>query len=157
MRPTDGASRTRLEALLTSYRSDPSPLLRKTRDRLGGLVIASIRYHVGEYSQWHCVVCEQLTISDSTGSHGMELGHLIPASDYAPSGIRAGFVIGNLATMCKACNSRAGSFPFDKHLETIRCDWVSLEWPDAWRKRGVLRDEHADTAFIVRRNKGLPF
>jgi hypothetical protein len=148
-----------LAPLLAAYASDRADeLIRATRDRRGGSTLKNLRAYLHAYAQGLCVVCEQPTILAQGEDNSAEIGHLIPASIYSASAERAGYLPGNLAVMCKCCNSSAKDFPFHLHLDKIRADLVPTEWPiDIGQKKYIPRSEHSQNAWNERRRKGLPF
>jgi 5-methylcytosine-specific restriction endonuclease McrA len=132
-------------------------LLSRTRDRLGGGVVKTLRAFLFEYSNGICIVCEQECTLDPGKENSAEAGHIIPASHYTHSDNRAGYAPGNVATMCKECNRNAKDFPFHLHLDKVRADLIPTEWPSMYKKAWTPKDTHGERAFAIRKGKGLPF
>jgi hypothetical protein len=145
-----------LAAVLAALEADPSVLLAATRDRIGGSRIAALREYLHAYSNGRCVVCLLPTRLDANAndSDRAEIGHLINASSIAISASRCGFVPGNVATMCHACNSNAGDYTFREC--DIKADLVPLTWP-ILKKQSARIDEHSMRAREIREANGLPF
>lgn len=146
-----------LTAILKKHINDPADMLKKTRDNMGGAVVSNLRRFLFEYSGGICVVCEQECVLEPGKENSAECGHIIPASAYAYSDNRAGYVPGNVATMCKSCNLAAKDFPFHLHLELIRSDLIPCEWPALYKKAWTPKESHGEKAFAIRKEKGLPF
>lgn len=148
-----------LAQLLRQYVAERADdLVRATRDRVGGSTIKNLRAYLHTYSGGLCVVCEQETILAQGEDDSAEIGHIIPASTYGSSSARAGYLPGNVAVMCKCCNSSAKDFPFHLHLESIRADLIPTEWPtDIGQKKYIPRSEHSRNAWEIRKAKGFPF
>lgn len=145
-----------LTAILNQYISHPEQLESRTRDKLGGACVKNLRFFLWEYAHGMCVVCELETVLDPGKENSAEVGHLIPASHYAHSKVRAGYAPGNVANMCKDCNRRAGDFPFHLWLNAIRSDLIPCEWPSLYKKWNP-GDDHTKNARLARMAKGLPF
>lgn len=145
-----------LIALYTQYLANTEELLRRTRDKVGGSAMVNLKRFLWEYSHGMCIVCELPTILAPGESNSAEVGHIIPASAYAHSKVRAGYVPGNLAIMCKECNRDAGDFPFHLHLDKVRADLIPTEWPAFTKKWGGI-SAHRESARKIRAGKGLPF
>jgi len=154
---SQGAARDALERHLGALRADPRPLLHWTRDRHGGARVKAMRDGaLFTASAGRCVVCEQPITRIQGEPNSIEIGHLIPARAYPSGKSRSGYVAGNLAAMCRSCNSAASDFPWDKHLDMIRCDWVPLTLT-CTRQAGPRMNTYREAAFNIRKSKGLPF
>lgn len=137
-------------------RLEPSALAYGTRDRIGGSRIAALRHYLHTFAGGYCVVCGLPTRLDAArgASDYAEIGHLLPASTDADSFSRQGFVPGNVANMCHACNSAAGAYAFNAC--DVLAEYVPLEWPLLRAvKAGV--DNHSAMAARIRAAKSLPF
>jgi hypothetical protein len=145
--------------MLTQYLSDDgrSVLCKRTRDRLGGGVVSTLRKFLYEYSGGICIVCELQCTLDPGKDNSAEVGHIIPASFYGHSDNRSGYAPGNVATMCKECNRNAKDFPFHEWLSAIRSDLIPTEWPSMYKKAWKAKETHGEMAFAIRKDKGLPF
>lgn len=148
-----------LAPLLRTYVTEATDdLIRATRDRLGGSTLKNLRAFLHTYANGLCVVCEQETILAQGEDRSAEIAHIIPASTYCASATRSGYLPGNVAIMCKSCNSAAADFPFHLHLEMIRDDLIPTEWPkDIGQKKYIPRSDHSRIAWETRKSKGFPF
>lgn len=132
-------------------------LATKTRDRLGGSVVKTLKLFLYEFSGGICIVCEQPTVIEPGKENSAEVGHIIPASLYSDSDDRSGYAPGNVAIMCKSCNRNAKDFPFHLWLDKLRWDLIPTEWPPMYRKAWAAPETHAESAFRIRKEKGFPF
>ena len=147
--------RTLTEAL-TAIKADRETFLSATRERLGGSRVTALGEYLHTYAHGACVVCEQGTSLNvaANASHRAEIGHLIPASFFGISGMRAGFIPGNVANMCRACNRAAADYVFSAN--DVIAEYVPIEWPTL-RKVTATHDDHAEAARLARSARGLPF
>lgn len=137
-------------------RLDPMALAYATRDRIGGSRVAALRTYLHTYAGGRCVVCGQPTRLDAArgASDYAEIGHLLPASTDADSSSRQGFVPGNVANMCHACNSAAGAYAFNAW--DVLAELVPMEWP-LLKAVKAGHDAHSINAANIRSSKRLPF
>lgn len=145
-----------LDEILSALRESPDVLLSATRDRIGGSRLAALRDYLHNYAAGACVVCGLPTVLDapSNASNRAEVGHLVPASDTSISSARCGFVPGNVANFCHACNVAAADYTFT--ASDVRADLVPLAWPTL-RKVRAHDGHHAQLAAMARQARGLPF
>lgn len=145
-----------LDEILTALRGERDLMIRATADSLGGSVRKALRIYLWEYASGRCAVCGLSTIlnGSKSDSNNAEMGHLIPAAFFGISGMRCGFVPGNVAIMCHSCNSMAGDYVFTANDVIAEC--VPLEWPTL-RKIRAGNDDHARMARQAREARGLPF
>ena len=148
-----------IAGILSGYMTEEGKetLCARTRDKLGGSVVTNLRRFLLEYSGGICIVCEQECTMTPGEENTIEAGHIIPASFYGHSDNRSGYAPGNVAAMCKSCNRNAKDFPFHEWLDVIRWDLIPTEWPPLYRKAWKAKESHAEMAFAIRKNKGLPF
>ena len=145
-----------LADVLVAIRADRSAFLAATRERLGGSRATALGVYLWEYAHGVCVVCGEGTRQDAAAnvSDRAEIGHLIPASFFGISGARAGFIPGNVANMCRACNRCAGDYVFS--ADDVIAEYVPIVWP-ILRKATAAHDDHAERARLARAARGLPF
>jgi len=146
-----------LADVLTAVMSDRETFGRSTRSRLGGSRATALGAFLWEYANGNCAVCGNATRIDAlaNASDRAEIGHLIPASFFGiDSGMRAGFIPGNVANMCRACNRCAADYVFSAN--DVIAEYVPIEWP-ILRKVTAMHDDHAERARVARAARGLPF
>ena len=145
-----------LAEVLDAIRADSETFLSATRERLGGSRVTALGTYLHAYAHGVCVVCVQPTSlgAAANASDRAEIGHLIPASFFGVSGMRAGFIPGNVANMCRACNRAAADYVFSAN--DVIAEYVPIEWPTL-RKVTATHDDHAERARLARSARGLPF
>lgn len=142
--------------VLAAIKADRAAFLAATRKRLGGSRATALGVFLWEYAGGACIVCGNATVIDAaaTASNRAEIGHLIPASYFDVSGIRAGYIPGNVGNMCRACNRCAGDYVFS--ADDVIAEYVPIVWP-ILRKATATHDDHAERARLARVARGLPF
>lgn len=99
----------------------------------------------------NCVVCNRLTIVGLSDKHknAFQVGHIVPGGKN-----RMGWIAGNLATMCRSCNSRIGDtnlsdrIPAFKNAKGIPAVWPTNSELKAMFPPAVNEDDEFDAICI---------
>lgn len=112
-------------------------------------IIAEAIYNA---SGGRCVICgEEADPRTTHGARSFQLGHLVPAGPK-----HLGWVPGNIASQCGACNGAAGNTNLVPYIPMFALpDGILTEWP-LGRRGGQYIDERA-LREAARRKLGLPF
>lgn len=127
--------------------------------RLPGNVRSAFADFIFSFSDYRCVVCGQDVIvgAEPNDPKRAELGHLVPGGPK-----RLGYVPGNIACECRACNAAGHNIDQSKwiHLFAIP-EGIPTEWPTNRELLAMASNraesDHATRARAIRSQAGLPF
>lgn len=75
----------------------------------------------------NCVVCNRLTVMglSDANKNAFQVGHIVPGGKK-----RMGWIAGNLATMCRSCNSRIGDIDLSSRIPDFKnANGIPATWP----------------------------
>ena len=119
----------------------------------GGSPRAMLGQFLWEYANGKCVVCGEATRRGASPREWdrAEAGHIVPAGPK-----RSGYVPGNLANMCRACNSAIGDRDLTEYVgRFVYPDGIPTVWPRI--SKGAIDYDTQSKRFDIRKGQGLPF